>query len=185
MNKAVFLDRDGTLCKLVMHKGSHELEPAHKPEELNLMPNAINTLKDLQKKGYLLFLISNQPDAAKGKATLDQLRKVHKRFDQILRANGINFIRYSYCFHHPNGKIKEYSMKCNYRKPSPGFLIRAADDFSIELADSWIIGDRITDIECGKKVMVKTIFIGINKNKEIKADYIIKRLFEATKIINS
>lgn len=159
MKKAVFLDRDGVLNELVLNTPTGEYEPPHSPEDLILFPHVIESLRVLQAAGFDLFLVSNQPDYAKGKTPLEMIHAVHTRFDHILTSGGIHFREYYYCYHHPNGIVPEYSFVCECRKPNPYFLLKAARDYGIDLKNSWMIGDRDSDIECGKAAVTRTIMI--------------------------
>jgi D-glycero-D-manno-heptose 1,7-bisphosphate phosphatase len=159
MKKAVFLDRDGVLNELVLTPATGEYEPPHSPDDLVLFPDVLESLRILKEGGFVLFLISNQPDYAKGKTTLENIQAVHKRLDSILKSAGIRFEEYFYCHHHPQGIVPEYSFACKCRKPKPYFLFIAARDYGIDLEHSWMIGDRDTDIECGKAVGTRTILI--------------------------
>jgi len=159
MKKAVFLDRDGVLNELVLNTATGEYEPPHSPEDLILFPHVIESLRVLQAADFELFLVSNQPDYAKGKTTLEMIQAVHTRFDHILTSGGIHFREYYYCYHHPNGIVPEYSFVCECRKPNPYFLLKAARDYGIDLKNSWMIGDRDSDVTCGKAAGVKTILV--------------------------
>ena len=156
---AVFLDRDGVLTELVLNRATGEHEPPHTPDDLVLFPDVIESLQILKDMGFVLFLISNQPDYAKGKTTLENIHAVHTRFNHILTSNRIHFTEYYYCFHHPDGIVPEYSFACECRKPKPYFLLKAARDYGIDLENSWMIGDRDSDIECGKAAGTRTIMI--------------------------
>jgi D-glycero-D-manno-heptose 1,7-bisphosphate phosphatase len=159
MKKAVFLDRDGVLNELTLNPVTGEYEPPHSPDDLIIFPDVIESLRILQEAGFILFLISNQPDYAKGKTTLENIMAVHGRLDRILKSEGIRFREYFYCYHHPQGIVPEYSFACECRKPKPYFLLKAARNYGIDLVHSWIIGDRDTDIECGKAAGTWTILI--------------------------
>ena len=159
MKPAVFLDRDGVLTNLVLNPKTGEYEPPHRVEDLVLVPGAILALHILQDAGFELFLVSNQPDYAKGKTSLEQIRAIHEKFDFILKEEGVQFREYYYCYHHPRGIIPEYSFACSCRKPNPYFLFKAAEDYGIDLARSWMIGDRDTDVQCGKAAGTRTIQI--------------------------
>jgi D-glycero-D-manno-heptose 1,7-bisphosphate phosphatase len=154
---------------------------------MKLFPYVVECLGKIQNVGYDLFLVSNQPDYAKGKTTLEALEKVHKKFDQLLTLQRIHFNEYYYCYHHPKGIIPEYSFECRCRKPMPFFLFKAEEDYNIELGSSWMIGDRDTDIECGKAAGTKTILIeeplSGKKSGKSQPDYIAKNLVEAVNII--
>jgi len=159
MKKAVFLDRDGVLNELVLNPATGEYEPPHFPKDLVLYPGVLESLQLLDKSGFELFLVSNQPDFAKGKTTLENIQAVHEKLDGILKSAGLIFSEYYYCYHHPRGIVPEYSFDCACRKPKPHIIIKAAQDYGIDLKNSWMIGDRDSDIECGKSAGVKTILI--------------------------
>lgn len=187
MVHAVFLDRDGVLNELVLNPATGEYEPPHRIQDMKLFPYVIECLGKIQNAGYDLFLVSNQPDYAKGKTTLEALEKVHNKFDQLLTSQGVYFKEYYYCCHHSQGIILEYSYECMCRKPKPFFLFKAEEDYNIELGSSWMIGDRDTDIECGKAAGTKTILIeeplSVKNHGKSQPDYKIKNLKEAVNII--
>lgn len=187
MVKAVFLDRDGVLNELVSNPVTGEYEPPHRIDDMKLFPYVIDCLEKLQDSGYELFLVSNQPDCAKGKIPLETLKKIHKKFDQLLTLRGIHFREYYYCYHHPHGIISEYSFECRCRKPQPFFLFKAEEDYNIELGNSWMIGDQDTDIECGKAGGTKTILIeeplSVKKRGKSQPDYKTENLKGAVSII--
>ncbi len=159
MKPAVFFDRDGVINELMLNSDTGEYEPPHSPGDLTLFPDVIASLRILQNAGFDLFLVSNQPDYAKGKTTLEQIQAVHERLNQILKSEGILFRDYYYCYHHPQGTVPEYSFSCECRKPKPYFILKAARDYGIDLAHSWMVGDRDTDIACGKAAGTRTILI--------------------------
>lgn len=187
MRPTVFLDRDGVINELVLNPTTGEYEPPHYPGELELFADAIPSLCELQNAGFDLFLVSNQPDFAKGKATLEQIRSVHKKLDRIFKAHGIQFREYYYCYHHPQGIIPEYAISCECRKPKPYFLRKAAHDYDVDLTKSWIIGDRDTDIECGKAAGTRTILIKNLHSSRYQGssnpDFLSENLKEAAQII--
>ncbi|MCZ7393721.1 MAG: HAD-IIIA family hydrolase [Candidatus Methanoperedens sp.] len=187
MADAVFLDRDGVLNELVLNPATGEYEPPHRIGDMKLFPYVFECLGKIQNAGYDLFLVSNQPDYAKGKTTLEALEKVHNKFDQLLTSKGIYFKEYYYCYHHPQGIIPEYSYECMCRKPKPFFLFKAEENYNIELGSSWMIGDRDIDIECGKAAGTKTILIeeplSMNKRGNSMPDHKVKDLIEAVEII--
>jgi D-glycero-D-manno-heptose 1,7-bisphosphate phosphatase len=187
MKPAVFLDRDGVINELVLNPATGEFEPPHSPDKLVLVSDAIPALCDLQAAGFDLFLVSNQPDYAKGKTTLEQIRSVHEKLDHIFESNGIRFRDYYYCYHHPQGIVPEYSYLCECRKPKPYFLVKAARDYGIDLAHSWMVGDRDTDIECGKAAGTLTILVLDPHSAGYRGsgcpDYLAKNIRGAVRII--
>jgi len=187
MKSAIFLDRDGVLNEQVMNPATGMYEPPHCPEDLIIYPEVIESLQVLWNAGFELFLVSNQPDYAKGKTTMENILAVHSRFEQFLISRGINFREFYYCYHHPNGIVPEYSFACKCRKPKPYFLIKAARDYDLDLKKSWMIGDRDSDIECGKAAGTGTIMIedphSSGSRGSSNPDFSVKYLTEVLKIV--
>jgi D-glycero-D-manno-heptose 1,7-bisphosphate phosphatase len=187
MKRAVFLDRDGVINELIINNQTNDYEPPHIPKDLILFPYSIEILHVLQEAQFELFLISNQPDYAKGKTTLENLKKVHAKLDRMLRSEGIQFRDYYYCYHHPQGKMPEYSFECECRKPKPFFILKAAMHYSLDLSRSWMVGDRDSDIECGEKAGTKTIMIDNPQSSKYRgssqADFTAANLKDALQII--
>jgi len=155
--RAVFLDRDGVLNRNVLNPKTGEYESPGTAEEFQLVPGVLEALTRLQEADYALFLVSNQPNYAKGKNSLEDLAGVQAKLAASLDEAGIRFQEFYYCFHHPSGIVPSHSGPCACRKPSTFFLTKAAADFGISLADSWMVGDRGTDIECGNAAGARTI----------------------------
>ncbi len=185
---AVFLDRDGVLNRNIFNPATGEYESPGIPEDFQLVPNVMPALSTLQRAGFHLFLVSNQPNYAKGKNTLEELYAVHDRLTAELKKAQIRFSAFYYCFHHPKGVVHEYSRSCECRKPSPFFLWKARDEFGISLERSWMVGDRVTDIECGASAGVRTIRIeedhpATRTAGELCADFEAKDLADAVRLI--
>ncbi len=159
MNKAIFLDRDGTINKLRFNKLLNEYEPPHQPEKFELIDGVIDALRSFRENEYLLFVISNQPDYAKGKCSMDDLLSVHSEFKRQMNIKGVNITEYFYCYHHPNGVVPDYSYDCECRKPKPYFAVKAIEVYDIDKSVSWFIGDRDSDILCGKLAGLKTVYL--------------------------
>ena len=132
---------------------------AHSITELRLLPNTVKALRALRRAGYDLIVVSNQPSFAKQKTTLEALHAVADEFERRLRRKGVELRSSYYCFHHPQGAEPGYGRRCRCRKPSPYFLRQAAHSFDIDLRRSWMVGDRLTDIECGSRAGCRTILI--------------------------
>ncbi|WP_256366829.1 HAD-IIIA family hydrolase [Acidobacterium sp. S8] len=178
MRRAVFLDRDGVLNRNVWNSATEAYESPLTPEQFELLPKVVPALKLLRDAGYLLFLVSNQPNHAKGKADMEVLEEIHRKFEMLLTAEGIVFSDYYYCFHHPN-----FTGACRCRKPSPYFLFEARDRFDVDLAQSWMIGDRVSDIACGRAAGTRTIGISPMTQSQTGADCIADDLWRAAQII--
>lgn len=156
---AVFLDRDGVLNCLVLNPATRRMESPLAPEDFRLMPGVIQALQRLQSAGYRLILVSNQPNYALGKSSYLTLGLIHHRLVTEFVAAGIHFARFCYCLHHPKGVTVGFAGPCMCRKPSPWFLLRAAEDLTLSLGNSWMIGDQSIDIQCGWAAGVRTIRI--------------------------
>jgi D-glycero-D-manno-heptose 1,7-bisphosphate phosphatase len=186
--RAVFLDRDGVLNHNIRNPLTGAFEAPRTPTQFQLIPGVTTALAALQEAGFLLFLVSNQPDYAKGKNSRATLAAIHRRLEEALTDARVSFAGFNYCFHHPEGVVPEYSGPCRCRKPSPYFLLRARDQFMLDMRQSWMIGDRLTDIECGRAAGVKTILVDtIDSQTELTptpaADYVADDLVTAAKIV--
>jgi D-glycero-D-manno-heptose 1,7-bisphosphate phosphatase len=182
--RAVFLDRDGVINKNVYYEHTGEWEAPLSPDHFEIADGVLDVLCELQSTGFLLFVVSNQPNYAKGKATMETLNAIHQRLVVTLDQAGVRFSEFYYCYHHPEGVVPSLSFECECRKPSPHFLLHAANEFNINLAESWIVGDRDTDVECGHAVGMRAIrIIDELGNGSEKADYNTLDLAAAAKII--
>lgn len=156
---AVFLDRDGVINELVWNLATEAYESPHRPEDFVLAPDVVAALCGLQKRGYALFVVSNQPSFAKGKTSREDIERIAERAERELDAAGIRLTAAYYCLHHPEGVVPGLTTRCRCRKPGTASLERARDEHQIALHRSWMIGDRDSDIECGKAAGCKTIVI--------------------------
>ncbi len=185
---AIFLDRDGVINSNVPDPATGEYGAPLTADGFQLAPGAIGGLVALQRTAFPLFLISNQPNCAKGKSTLEELAAIHRKMQEGLDAAGISFADFYYCYHHPRGTVAGYSGPCECRKPSPHFLYRAKEEHGISLTDSWMIGDRVTDIEFGRAAGLHTIRVAEDhpakrRPYEVKADFEATDLADAARII--
>ncbi len=187
MNTAVFLDRDGVINYPVLNPKTNEYEAPFEPDDFKLFLDTIEALRELQKLGFKLFLISNQPDYAKGKTKLENLHSVQNKLHSILIENNIIFTEYYYCYHHPKGVVSEYSYACNCRKPGNLFLVQAKAKYDLDFEKSWMIGDSDVDIFCGQSVKIKTIMVKIKESAhrtgKSMPDFIVNSLQEAVEVI--
>ena len=157
--KAVFLDRDGTINKYVGF--------LRNIDEFELIPGVAEAVKRINESGYLAIVITNQPVIARGEVTVEQLQLIHNKMETLLGAKGAYLDAIYYCPHHPHngyvGEIPELKIDCECRKPKPGLLLRAAKDFNIDLSQSWMIGDGENDVKAGKAAGCRTTLIGTEK----------------------
>lgn len=171
MRKAVFLDRDGVLNKAVVKNGKpYPPLDYNQLEIINGVPEALRLLK---KKEYLLIVITNQPDVARGKT----LRLTVEKINMILGSQ-LPIDEFRTCYHDDKDC-------CNCRKPKPGAILSAADKFKIDLSNSYMIGDRWRDVNAGFNAGCRTIFINYGYSEKMPEhyDFIVDNLFEAAKII--
>ena len=158
--KAVFLDRDGTINKYVGF--------LTKPEQFELIDGAAEAIKRINKSGYLAIVVTNQPVIARGDCTWEELQTIHDKMETELGKSGAFVDAVYICPHHPDkgfeGERPEYKYQCKCRKPATGLLLQAAIDFNIDLSHSVMIGDSESDIEAGRNAGCKT-FVKIQTNK--------------------
>lgn len=157
--KAAFLDRDGVLNALVPDPVSGLPESPLRIEDVRLLAGAGAAAKSLRGEGYVLVCVSNQPAAAKGKVSMEQLWAVHERVVELLAREGVRLDASSLCLHHPEGIVPELSGLCDCRKPAPGMLLKAAEELGLDLGRSWMIGDTDTDVRAGKAAGCRTVLI--------------------------
>lgn len=154
--KAIFLDRDGTINKYVGFLTNID--------EFELVDGIIDYIKKVNASDYLCIVVTNQPVIARGEVTYAELDEIHNKMETLLGAQGAYIDGLYYCPHHPDsgfdGEIKELKYDCDCRKPKPGMLINAAEDYNIDLSESWMIGDGKNDILAGKAAKCRTVLIG-------------------------
>jgi len=182
--RAVFLDRDGVINPLVYNQESGAYESPKCLADFKIFPDVVESLETLKREGYLTFLVSNQPDAAKGKAKMENLLQIESFFTYFCQSSGDLMDEFYYCHHHPEGIVPEYTKTCRCRKPETYFLELARDTYGVSLSKSYFVGDRETDILCGKNAGCKTIRIirpHMQSDREIRQipDKICVNLLEA------
>ena len=185
--RGIFFDRDGILNTLVYYADTAEWESPRSPQDFEIIPGALDVLRTLQSKGWLLFLVSNQPSHAKGKTSLENLHAVHAELDSHLVVERIAFAEVYYCFHHPQGIVPEFTRTCECRKPGIGSLLKAQTAYELDLSACWFVGDQDTDVECGQRAGCHTIQIEYppsqNKRGNSHPDYRCANVSEITAII--
>ena len=154
--KAVFLDRDGTINKYVGY--------LRNIDDFQLLPGVAEAVRLLNTSGYLAIVVTNQPVIARGEVTVPQLQEMHNKMETLLGAEGAYLDAIYYCPHHPDhgypGEVEALKINCDCRKPKPGMMLRAAEEFNIDLSQSWMIGDGENDIKAGKAAGCRTVLIG-------------------------
>ena len=162
--KAVFLDRDGTINKYVGF--------LTKPEQFELIPGAAEAIKKINKSGYLAIVVTNQPVISRGDCTWEELREIHNKMETELGKEGAFVDAIYICPHHKDkgfeGERPEYKFDCECRKPKAGLLLLAAHDFNIDMSQSIMIGDNNIDVESGINAgCLKTILIKTNESLQL------------------
>ncbi len=160
--KAVFLDRDGTI---------NIYKPfINNPQQIELIPNVAKAISKLNKMGYLAIIITNQPVVARGECSFEQLEKIHNRLEMLLGEYGAYVDGIYFCPHHQDsgfdGEITHLKIKCECRKPQPKMIFDAQKDFNIDLERSYMVGDRETDVQCGKNAGCTPVFINDHSTLE-------------------
>lgn len=181
--KAVFLDRDGTIN---IYKGFLK-----NIDEFELIPGAAEAIKKINASGYLAIVVTNQPVIARGEVTRGELDEIHNKMETLLGLEGAYLDGIYFCPHHPHkgyeGEIPELKLECECRKPKPGMLFKAAEDFNIDLSQSYMIGDGENDIKAGNAAGCRTVLInGIgtdHKDDTFGQEYTFKSLLETVENI--
>lgn len=153
--KAVFLDRDGTINQYVGFLKNID--------QFELIPGVADAIKKINASGYLCIVVTNQPVIARGEVTVDELDMIHKKMETELGFAGAYVDGLYYCPHHPHkgyeGEVVELKIDCDCRKPKPGMLLKAAEDFNVDLEQSYMVGDGENDVKAGLAAGCKAVLI--------------------------
>jgi D-glycero-D-manno-heptose 1,7-bisphosphate phosphatase len=170
--KAVFLDRDGVLNEPIVREGKPY--PPGSVAEWKLLPGVREACERLRAAGYLLVVVTNQPDVGRGTQQQEEVEAMHWVMCAELPLN-----RVEVCYHAGRGEV------CDCRKPAPGMLLRAAEALEIDLARSFMVGDRWRDIDAGAAAGCRTVFIERGYSEELRAapEFRVRDLGEAVEII--
>jgi len=161
-NTAVFLDRDGTINEEVGYLDSLD--------KLKIIPAAYQAIKLINLNGMKTVVISNQAGVARGLFTEEFVHKTNKIIAETLQNHGAVIDKFYYCPHHPEHGRGKYRQNCKCRKPEPGMLLQAADDLHIDLAESYLVGDRYIDMEAANKAGVKGILVKTGYGESLLQD---------------
>ncbi|MCC5830778.1 MAG: HAD-IIIA family hydrolase [Phycisphaeraceae bacterium] len=152
INRAIFLDRDNTIIQAMADRSD--------PEQVSLIKGAASAIASLRGLGYRIIVITNQGGVARGELTEEDVEKVNQRIDELVRQTSNTRIdRFYYCPYDPKGKVERYRKDHPWRKPQPGMILHAANDFKVDLKQSWTVGDSLHDIEAGIAAGTRTILI--------------------------
>lgn len=170
--KAVFLDRDGTI-----NVGVPKYERVDSINKVSLLPNTIEGLKLLANLDYIYFFISNQAGIAEGLISQDEFEAINSEVLRKIAPSGIQIKETYVCPHTEDGT-------CNCRKPKPGLLLQAAEKYNVDLSSSWMVGDRLTDIQTGINAGTRTILVQTGAAMDAPdATFVATDMLEAAKFI--
>lgn len=168
--KAIFLDRDGTINKYVGF--------LRNIDDFELIEGVSEAIKKINQSGYLAIVVTNQPVIARGEVSWEELHEIHRKMETLLGKDGAYIDGIYICPHHPDkgfeGERPEYKIDCDCRKPKPGLLLQAAQDFNIDLSQSYMIGDSENDVKAGKNAGCKDSFLLNNKMNDIIHSIVLK-----------
>ncbi|MBA7661600.1 D-glycero-beta-D-manno-heptose-1,7-bisphosphate 7-phosphatase [subsurface metagenome] len=189
--KAVFLDRDGVINELVYYPEQGVMDSPFTTEQFRLLPGVGAAVKKLQEMDYKVVLVSNQPGIAKGHVSEEDFDKIREKMKEELAKDGAFLDGERYCLHHPEAKVARLKANCECRKPKPGLLLQAAKDMNIDLSQSWMVGDGLTDVQAGKGARTKTVLLGRMKcelcrlmdEEDARPDTVAANLKEAAQFI--
>lgn len=187
MKRAVFIDRDGTI--------SEEVGYINHASRFRLFPYSAAAIKLLNENDWLAILTTNQAGVARGYFSEDLIKTVHERMTASLENDGARLNAIYYCAHHPSVGEPPYRFDCDCRKPKSGLLTRAAQDYDIDLSESWMVGDRYSDVQLARNAGVKSMFVmsGYGRGEwehqreswDVQPDLLAENLLEAVKLIVS
>ncbi len=153
--KAVFLDRDGTINRYIKF--------LRNIDQFELLDGVAEAIKTIHNKGYLCIVVTNQPVIARGEVTYAELEEIHNKMETLLGLEGTYIDAIYFCPHHPDkgyaGEVEELKIECDCRKPKPGMLLKAAEDFHIDLSASWMVGDSERDVLAGRAAGCRSVLI--------------------------
>lgn len=140
----LFLDRDGVINVDVGYLSD--------PAQLEFIPGAIEAMKEAQTRGYDIIVVTNQSGVARGYYTEEDVQALHAEMSRRLEAEGVHILAYYYCPHHPEGTVEEYKKACDCRKPNPGMLTKAIEEWHVDVDSSFLVGDKPSDVEAAEAI---------------------------------
>ena len=181
--KAIFLDRDGTINKYVGF--------LRNIDDFELIDGVAEAIRKINESGYLAVVVTNQPVVARGEVSFEELEEIHNKMETLLGKEGVFLDDVFFCPHHPDKGYPEenpaYKIPCECRKPKTGMIEKAAERFNIDLKESWMIGDTTMDIQTGVNAGMRTALVltgeaGKDKKYDVKPDLVCENLLDAVEI---
>lgn len=167
MDKVIFLDRDGTI--------NEEVNYLHKPEDLQILPGVPEAIKLLRDGGFKILVVTNQAGVARGYYSSRDVEALHEYLNQQLKKSGAWIDRFYYCPHHPVHGIGEYKRACHCRKPETGMFEQAGQEYDVDKEHSYMIGDKLLDVEAGNRYGVHGILVGTGYGRQIHQEQLEKQ----------
>ena len=158
MDKVVFLDRDGTI--------NEEVHYLHRPEDLRILPGVAEGIARLRRAGFRIVVVTNQAGVARGYYGPEDVERLHACMNRQLEAAGAKIDEFYYCPHHPVHGIGPYKIQCRCRKPGTGMFEMAEERFDVDKARSFMVGDKLLDVEAGKNYGLTSILVGTGYGRE-------------------
>ena len=191
MNRAVFLDRDGVINRIIYHRDIGVIDTPFTVKQMRLLPAAAGAIKKLNRLGLKAVVVSNQPGIAKGHFDRRTLKAMTEKMERALKRGGARLDGIYYCLHHPQAINFSYRKRCSCRKPRAGLLKEASRELDIDLESSFMVGDSITDVQAGRRAGCTTILIGTLKcdlcrlmqEEKIEPDHIVPDILSAANLI--
>ena len=192
MQRAVFIDRDGVINAMVYHPDFGLIDSPANPDEFRVLPGVGEAVKRINNLGFLAIVISNQPGVAKGKFTMELLEATRQKMLHEIAEWGGRLDAIYYCLHHPQAMVDSFRVICDCRKPKPGLLFQAAEEWNVVLQKSFLIGDGISDIVAGRDAGCKTFLVNSRKcyicdelaRQAVEPDFIARDLADAVETIS-
>ena len=180
--KAAFIDRDGVI--------NEERNYVHRIEDFVLLPGVAQGLALLRDAGFRLIVVTNQAGLARGYYDQGVMDRLHDHLREQLALQGVALDAIYFCPHHPSGSVKELAFECDCRKPAPGMLLQAAKDFDIDMSASVLIGDKLSDVQAGKRAGVGRVVIVESGHKvedaaPLQADDVAADLLAAAQLLTA
>lgn len=151
LRPAIFLDRDGVVIEDVNYLSSSD--------QVRLIPGSADAIAALNRAGWPVVVVTNQSGVARGIFTMEGVQAVHRHLSELLAGYGAQIESYYFCPHYPTAEVPAYRVECSCRKPKPGMLHQAAEELGLDLANSWMIGDRVSDLAAGAAAGTRTILV--------------------------
>jgi len=189
--RAIFLDRDGVINELIYYREQGIIDSPFTVEQFRLLPGVGEAARKLRAMDHKLVLVSNQPGIAKGHMSEEGFNQIRQKMKAELAKEEVFLDGEYYCFHHPEAKVERFRVNCQCRKPKSGLLRQAAEDMDIDLSQSWMIGDGLTDVKAGKGAGTRTILLAKMKcdlchlmdEEDARPDAVTSNLDEAAQFI--